>query len=99
MGGILIARRGDDARPEADAHDVPATAPLAIADDPAPYRIVYLVEDLGPTTAVRPEGLPAARPFRSRVEPRAGRPPGAPVQSVQASTFGHQQNGGPGREA
>src|SRR3954471_9631059 len=52
LGGILVARRGDNDRPEADAHDVPATAPLAIADDPAPYRIVYLVEDLGQTTAV-----------------------------------------------
>jgi len=63
---------------------------IDIARTPMSYRVIYRVEDRGPAIGYRTDVVTVRRPWDSRLESRAGRPPGGKVLSSQVATFGQR---------
>jgi hypothetical protein len=83
---------GDDA-PSAPGVEPPATAPAAH------YRVVYRVEDTaGPEPATSTDVVVVRQPFESRLEHRAGPPPGGEVVSSTVVNERFQFNSSRGEE-
>jgi hypothetical protein len=70
----------------ADAPDV------TIGSTPEAFQIVYRVEDVGKEVGYRTDVVSVRRPWESRLESRAGRPPGKKGElSTEVATFGQRR--------
>jgi hypothetical protein len=83
-GLASIGRSGST--PVAGAPDV------TISSTPPAYQVVYRVEDVGKELRYRTDVVSVRRPWESRLESRAGRPPGKEGElSTEVATFGQRR--------
>jgi hypothetical protein len=96
---------GDDDSPRKlatltrDGSEELAGAPeVSIERTPPAYRIVYRVEDRGPEVGYRTDVVTVQRPWQSRLESRAGKPPGSKALSTEVSTFAQRSTSSAGQQ-
>jgi hypothetical protein len=80
--------------------EVPGGAPVEIVRTPVSFRVVYRLEEEGKkAVAYTTDRVSVRRPWESRLDTLAGKPPGGKVLSFQAARFGKRVTGASGQDS
>ena len=91
--------RDEPDRIDRDGSVAAAGAAVEVTRTPETYRVVYrLEEQSGDDVTDSTEVLSVRRPFESRLEIRAGTPPGEAIETVQVNAFARFRTGTPGED-